>query len=432
MRRGAALILGFLLAAVGCSSNGNERTTAPAPRELTGIVWRDGGYEEVVRLDPARLRPQPGRRVPLGPQGGPWVLSPDRSLVAVGGPFKLRIVDLQRMRRLPDVPTGMEETVTLAWPVPDRLLLAGGTSEGREVEVIAVDLDRHRISSRRRIPGFVVDYAHGRRDLQLLVASTGRIGTCRLVVTDIEGRMRSARLARIPCGVRTSSTRSGLTVDHYRTPGLATGGGRSFVVSPDDLVAEVELDSFRTDYHELREKMSLLGRILGWLEPAAHAKGLSNGSLRSALWLGGDRLAVFGRNDHAFRGARGWSQRETPASLQLVDTESWTVRTIDSGADDALRADGLLLALGTSYSTADGYFTGDGLRTYTLSGDPVFHFFPGRPVWDVQVAGSRAYLSFEGAGENATVDLATGEVIARFEDDDPPSVLTGGRDRPRG
>jgi hypothetical protein len=426
------LVLALLLAAAGCSSSDDQPKDSAVPRDLTAVVSSEGGYGAVVRVDPTRLRPLPSPRVPLGRLGGPWVLSPDRSRVAVSTPSGVRLVDLAKMRAVGDVSTGLEETLALAWPMTERLLLAGRAAEGRAVELVAIDLPQRRVLARHRLPGFVVDDAAGSGDLELLMARIGTIGPCRLVVLDVDGRLRLRALSRIPCGVRTRAVGGGLTVDRSLAPGLVSADDRSFVVSQDDLIVEVEHDGLRVDYHELREETALLGRILDWLVPAANAKGLSEGWVRDLLWLDRDRLAVYGWNEHAARGPHGWEQRESPASLRLVDTSSWMYRTIDADASIVLRAGDLLLAFGTSYSTSSGRFEGDGLRTYTLSGSRRLHLFPGRPVWDVQVADGRAYVSFEGSDRNATIDLSGGGVLAVFEDVDPPSLLGGGRDLTRG
>jgi hypothetical protein len=96
-------------------------------------------------------------------------------------------------------------------------------------------------------------------------------------------------------------------------------------------------------------------------------------------------------------------QTWTPAGLKLIDTATWSVRTVDDRVSGFLFADGLLLASGSTI----------GLVAYGPYGDTRFALFPDRSPWVSAIVDGRAYVGFGGGpGQTLTVvDLATGKVV---------------------
>jgi hypothetical protein len=165
------------------------------------------------------------------------------------------------------------------------------------------------------------------------------------------------------------------------------------------------------------------GRVREWLEPTAYAKG-GSGPLRTAHWLGDGILAVTGSDEEpSDQSGRDAGARERPAGLSLVDTRTWTVRTIDRGASEVSVAGGLLLATGFEPSR-----DAIGLTAYELDGTRRFQRFAGRQAWVGQVHDARAYVDVFGPGaamqSHHVVDLATGRATSA-PGATPPRLLLG-------
>jgi hypothetical protein len=213
----------------------------------------------------------------------------------------------------------------------------------------------------------------------------------------------------------------GLRVYRYTSPGLAVDEeeDRLLIASPrGDVIAEVDLASLEVSYHSLREEISLLERLHNWLEPAAEAKGASDGSVRRARSLGNGRLAVFGLDEHAFLDEDGnLQQRMTPAGVRLIDTEDWSARMLDAKASAATVASGTLLAFGSYYDWDSRQWVGAGVSGYSLDGERRFHLFGEDPVWDVQVVGTRVYAAFEDSNRAALIALPSGRLVRMLDTD---------------
>jgi hypothetical protein len=404
---------------------------------LLGVVWveDEGGY--VAELDPRSLEPRPGPQVPLGSASGPWAFSPDGSRVAFGGDKAVRIVDLKSRRVVGDVPK-RGVVGAIAWPEPRRLLVATGFNWERGVDALVLDPASARLVSRQALGGSLMDWARMPEGLLLLLGPPSGIGPARLVVFSARKGIRVVRLARVPAGFESEELERGLSVDHFRTPGLAfapgpnpgtfaaRGKGRAFVAWAADEIAEVDLASLRVTYHPLDEETSLLGRLRDWLEPPAEAKGAADGSLRRALWLGNGLLAVSGFDDHALLRGGSQDQRTTPAGLRLVNTGSWSWRMLEPRATAATLAGTTLLVFGSFYTSETGLFEGMGLSAYTLEGEKRFHHFEAEPIWFVETAGSYAYVGFDDSCAGALVELSSGRHLRDLEagpDCDWPSLL---------
>lgn len=359
-------------------------------QQLLGI--QDG---KLVRVDSETLRPLPGASILVGSGGcaprlggracwtnAPWTVSPDRARLAVArnDASSLRLVDVRRTRVVADVRLDGGAVGALAWLSPGRLLAVQETNWERQ-RLVAVDLARRKVAVRRALGGSVVQLTRTPRELVMLLAPAQAISPARIAVADPRGTVRFVRLGKIAAGSKVLGTGSNHRVDS-RVPGLAVDpqGRRAFVLSQ-SLAAEVDLGTLAVSYHPLGPPRSLLAR----------AKQ-TNGYARTARWLGGDRLAVSGADSD--------ESAARPAGLLLVDTRTWSVRTIEPRAFGFRVADNLLL------------WTGDGLAAYGLDGEQRFHLFDGSVTWVAQVHGGRAYVGISGQdGVLRIVDLADGRVV---------------------
>jgi hypothetical protein len=394
-------------------------------RPLLGIVHR-GRVAKLVRVDPHSLRALRRPVVPLGAVTS-WTTSPDRSRIAVGRTqgaprnpsASIRFVRARWMRAAGGVQLGRGEISELTWIAPNRVLSLHGVCCG-SVDVVAVDVRAQRIVRRVPLPGEVIRRERTREGLVLLVTSSDRIEPVRLVVANADGELRSAVIQRIWGGRDLPDDYATDPVARYSYPALAVDpdGNRAFLFSAGGDVADVDLATMSVEYHVLEEPSSLFRRFRNWLEPEAHGKA-SEGPSLNARWLGDGLIALTGKDEQAYRDQAGSLQlREQPLGVKLVDTRSWTLRTLDREGDHVRLAGNLLLATRFSWDSTARAISGMGLAGYTLDGQKRFHLFEQKVLFDLIVYGTRAYVML---GEyNAfvvpprvykVVDLASGDVL---------------------
>jgi hypothetical protein len=271
---------------------------------VIGVV----GYRPAVvaRLDPRTLRPLPGARIrlPHGISGYGW--TPDRSLLVLG--------------------------------------------------------PRRRRAARDR-PGPAAPGGH----MVLLSTSVDRIGPARLQVVDDRGRVRTAELEGVDAGFQNPPDRDSPapTASPGRPPwpSTPTAGGRSW--SPP---APSSPRSAWTASRSPTEACGSRSRCCGGsplARPPAEAK-LNAGTWRAACWLGDGRLAVWGSESRGL-GDDPAEQRfeQRPSGLKLIDTRTWTVRTLHPTATDASWQGGRLLAFGSTWDHETKREVGVGLTLYT-------------------------------------------------------------------
>jgi hypothetical protein len=440
------------VAMVSASRDGTAATAVdvPAPTArpaaLLGMV---GGRERamLVRVEPGTLRAEPGPRIDLGSGGcasrsvgtacwgvPAWSFSPSRRVLAVARHEQslvrsLRLVDVQRMRVVGDVPLEGMGVGALAWLRSGSLLAVQEACCGERQQLLTVDPAQRRVTATRALGGTVLALDATAQELVLLLAPAGSIGPARLAVADGGGAVRFVALRGMLAGRAPRPGERDLHSSVQRIPGFALdrGGRRAFVVESGRVVV-VDLASLDVAEHRIERSRSLLARLRDWIEPAAQAKG-TTGPQRAASWLGRGLLAVTGADEETFTDARGALQmRLRPAGLDLVDTRSWTARTIDPGASGLVRAGGLLLATGESWDSDNDRRSAIGLTAYGLDGRRRFRLLDGRQVWVAWVHGDRAVLGVVARDGRErplrTVDLRRGAVIATRRDE-PPILLTG-------
>ncbi|MEX2644789.1 MAG: hypothetical protein WD249_00860 [Gaiellaceae bacterium] len=418
-----AMLLALVALAVPATSAAPWATWPAAssnPGPLLGLVFEGSGWR-LARIEPASLEAT-GRRIYVGPTSGSWSFSPDRSLLAVAaqtstGRDVVRVVDpvSLRQRAMVRLTHGLG---AVAWPAPNRVLaLSPGRGWGL-VEVVAYDPLARRVVRRAQLTGTLLRTARTPGGLALLLAPGDGMGAARLAVVDADGRVRTIGLDLVAGWVEPDGEP---WVFRQRVPGLAVDpeGARAFVVPAEGPVLEIDLATLAVRERALSRPVSLLGRLRDWLEPAARAKG-SDGPTRTARWLGNGLLAVSGSDGRAtVRDGRIERQTWTPAGLELIDAQTWSVRTVNERASGFLFAEGTLLASGT----------GIGLVAYSPYGEERFALFPDRSPWVSGIIGGRAYVGF-GGGPGQTlsvVDLATGRVVGRHEGI-VPQLLLGAAD----
>lgn len=405
---------------------------APSPTAQLGIV-ATRSTTSLVRLDPVSLK-RTGRALDLKGYAGMWALAPDRRRLAIG--VRLRSESSEETLRFYTVagPRRSGRGVPLdgtaaavAWVRQDRILAYVNeccANPNGTASVLAIDPGTGRVVARTPVDGSAVQVARTPDSLVLLVGPTNGIGPSRLDVFDAEGTRRSAQLADVVAGFTWPDEKAGAPVGTRLVPGLAidTTGKRAFAVSPEGVVAEVNLGSLLPSYHRWIEETSPLERLAGWLTPPAEAKGV-NGPALTARWLGDGFLAVAGTSEIAALEHGNLHMSSRPLGLRIVDVREWTARMLDAGADTFALSDGTLLARGSSWDSEPHRESGMGLAAYGADGARRFQLFPGQPVWIGYVYRGRAYVSLSGRAQLKIVDLASGRIVGTRRAEAPWPLL---------
>jgi hypothetical protein len=385
-------------------------------------LWNTPISALLERVDPRTLQRR-GRPLRLGRHAyfADFDFSPDGSQIVLFGPeARLLIVNVRRLRLLPEIRVYAEGDVIAAAWVGGRIL-AASQYLGR-ITFFSVDPATRRIAVGRAIQGSIQDAAEVASGLVLVVSPPDSIGPSRLVVFAENGTLRTAGIDRIDSGAEPFDEQTTNVVHHAR-PGLAIDreSNRAFVVGAGAPVAAVDLRTMAVAYHDLSTPVSLLGRLHDWFEPAAAAKGLAEGPTRRAAWLGNGALAVWGWDDRAAPGERALMSQE-PAGLSLVDTRDWSIRRLDPGATSVVVANGRLLAFAWLRTSGGSRPSGMGLTAYGPDGAARFHVLGSQPVLSVQTSGDRAFV--RGVKSSYSVlDLRSGRFVRSFRGEMPQLLL---------
>ena len=329
MRRPFAALVA---AAVVVASGWSEAEPAGA-RQPVGVFSPIGGEAPILaRLAPGSLRP--GRlRLRLGEYHEDWSFSPDGSQLALGMGGQgdpcgrgICIVDAGTMRIAGYVHASIA-VEAVAWLRPRRIV--GVLQRGG---VFVADPVTETIVHSRNLPFQPFGPAVARTSEGLAVLMRSR--PPQLVVVNAHGDVRSVSLRRIERGAALAAAPRGL---------------RAFVTSAGGPVAEVNVRTMGVRYH-------------GVATP-------HDGERREALWLGDGMLAVSG---------------DPNAGVTVIDTRTWTARTVAPGATSARLAGGRLLVYSERFRPRS---RGIGLRVYTRDGRRlVRHLFGDRHL-EVEVLG---------------------------------------------
>jgi hypothetical protein len=390
----------------------------------------------VARLDPRTLRPLPGPRIRLAYGVSGYLWSPDRQRLVLGDvdDDALHVIDPVRLRRVATIRFGIVAAAPQdpVWLGPRRLaVVAGNSADGSTL--VLVDPVAGRLLSRRRLaPAGIIAAGAGDR-LVLLHTPVEQIGPAHLSVVDDRGRMRTVQLAGVRAGFQHPPDwdKPG-AYGVMRDPALAVdpAGGRAFVVAAGATMAEVDLGSLRVTYRRLRQPASLLRRLAHWLVPPAEAK-LAAGTWRSACWLGGGTLAVWGTDARVTGDTPAELRSDTRASgIKLVDTRTWTARALDPEATAVRWRAGRLLAFGSIWDGQAQRERGNGLAVYGPGSRPPRHLLGDLAVLDAHLHGDLVYASVDNGGEqpgSVVVSLREGRVL-RASKEWLPSLLLADHD----
>ena len=295
-------------------------------------------------------------------------------------------------------PGELWDAAALGWVTPGRLLAVNRASGGIAT-LLVVDTSTGRVVRRVDLGGVLLGRALVGDRLVVLVAPFDSFGPARVVTADAGGDLRTAAIAGISAGSHFDNTADSGPVGEVRTPGFAVDpAGTAYVVGPDLRVAAVDLATMRVSYHGPTRTL---------------AKAL-NGTTRIAAWLGGGRIAVSGI-DYASSGTgRDLQVTSTAFGLHLLDTSTWTYRTL------APSAAGLIAAGRTVFATAP-----DAFGAYDASGRHLYDLSMPTRAW-LSAAGRYGYVCTDRWLTRIT-DLATGVdvTVPRPETRACPTLLTG-------
>jgi hypothetical protein len=372
--------------------------TAAASEPLLGMLMRPDTSVLLARLDPFSLEPI-SRGIELGEYHEAWSRSPDRTNVALGisapgesGRIGIVIVNPDEMRVVGEIETG-GAAEALAWFTP-RLLAAGLVRDG----TVLVNARSGEVL--RRWPSLSDPEASARvRDGLVMLfrapatSSEGSAtATARLAIVDSGGRLRSVLLDRIPLRTRYVggtyyTDAAGLAVDPERE--------RAYVFAADAPVAEIDLPAMSVSYHRL-EALFLRPGELANNEVQPDDVGARS---RRAVWLGGSRALVFGR-ELVTAGTESFDS--VAAGAVVVDTATWESCTLDPRGSVAEIVAGRVLTYGPG---------GTGLRLFS-PGRKTLHLLDGEQISFVSTAGNRAYVR----GRRATyvIDARSGAALRKI------------------
>jgi hypothetical protein len=342
--------------------------------------------------DSTTLQPLPGRKV-LMRSACIWAFSPTRALLAYSScdDGTLAFVNARVMRAAGTMDVGglAGQITQLSWLRADRML-AVVTRDGTSTLAV-VDPVKRKVVRRVELPGPVTSRSVLRDGhVAYLVGHNGSFGPARVAVADADGDVQTATLDRITVG-SVFDEQARTPTGQMREAGFAVDveGNRAFVVSPSELlVAEVDLGTLVVGYHGTSRTLS---KVI-------------EGPTRDALWLGDGMLAIAGADFHTAVKGGETTIETTPYGLQLVDTRTWTSRTVDPRVTYilAVPGGGALALLGPDDRVHQAVaWGGDGAVRYRLT-------VPAHG-W-VDVAGSRGVVC---SGEHAVrvVDAASGRTL---------------------
>jgi hypothetical protein len=419
-------------AAVALLAAGSAHPRAAKNLPLLGIMTGSAGQQSLVRVNPANLRPLPGRRLDVRYISGGWAYAPNSRLLALARHEQengyrdsqafIRLIDPMAMATVADIPIGRGPLYgdALQWLQPDRIVGIAWDCCADEYDLVVVDPEGRRVVERRALHVYPIRALRAGKQLVVLAAPRAGIGPVSVLTIDPQGSVRSVVLDRIEGGSERLGEEPEMGVKTVR-PALVVlrGGERALVFSPSGLAAEVDLGSFAVEYH----------RYLAGRAPAARTKRWV-AAQRWAEQVGDGLVAVTGSSHEPYVDAQGKEQfRSVPAGVVLVDVRGWTVRAIDANADvfalasDNALTEDLLLVTGLRADTGTKEYRGSGLTAYSLSGRLVFQLFKGKDAYLARVYRTRAYVGVDSTTLRV-VDIGSHRVTGKRAGKTLPWLIT--------
>lgn len=315
----AAVLAGALLptdgAGGGARSHDVAASAARAP--VLGVSYPGGPRGRIARHDPVTLE-RVGRSAPV--RGYLW--ASDRSpsggavALAVSNRGRVQIFGTRPVAFSRTIETGRREGVSLLrWVTPERMVALAGRSR---TDVLDLDLARGRVAARRPLGGRAYGTAKAADGLAVLVGP--RDGDAWLVLVT-PGASRRIDLPGARVRLRTTGD---LRPDDPPElfPGLVVDGNVAYVAPAGaPRIVRVDLASGAATSHALA---------------AGAAKG-GAAQTRFLQALGGGRLLLTAQDV----GASGRVERQ---SSQIVDTATWSLRTLSASNPHAVgSAEGIVL-----------------------------------------------------------------------------------------
>jgi hypothetical protein len=313
-----------------------------------------------------------------------------------------------RMRGSVEV-TKSGRIVLSSWLTPRRVLAFSRSCCPRKLSLSVLDPIAQRLLAHRTLRGTPVKAARSTAGLGVLLVPEAGAGPPTVAHVDPEGVVRSAALHRIRAGVEID-TETGGRLRRANDPGLAVDpAGRAYIVAGDSPVADVDLTTMAATYRDLGEPISLLGRLRDRLEPKARADAPVNGPLRSARWLDRGLVAVSGTNGRFSVWPDGTVDGSyVAAGLKLIDTKTWTIRTLDSESPAFAYAAGRVVSFHPPAPSGDE----GAVVAYGLDGEERFRL--GGLDWLGIFNTYQRYVYLpQGDWSVAVLDASRGKVIAR-------------------
>ncbi len=434
------MLAALALAAFGVAAAQPQSSPRPlglkstaSPHSLLAFAFGRHGDQHLVRVDPLTLRQRRGPRLAVTGHALGWSFSPEGRVLALGDNSggEVFLVDPRRLRLTGRVSAAdYGQVFATAWIGEHLLALVNtccmsdepDTDEGLALAVI--DPQRRQRLLSRPLDGSLQGFAQTPSVLVVLLGPKNALGPARITVVDADGSMRTVTLDRVLAGQERPAQQDGHA--RFAAPGLALdpGGARAFVIGAGAPIAEVDLTTLAVSYHDVSTPISLLGRIGAWLEPAAEAKVPLAGPMRRARWVGDGFLAVWGHDTEVTGRGRNVQMREIPAGVKLIDTRTWTIRTLEPDAVALAVAGDTLVAYGVRWDSAARKRSGMGLTAFGPSGEVRFKRFGNAPIALVEPLGSRIAVFRDAALSYSVLDARTGEVLGRFKGPMPQPLVS--------
>ncbi|HYU65855.1 MAG TPA: hypothetical protein VEK09_03825 [Jatrophihabitantaceae bacterium] len=266
------------------------------------------------------------------------------------------------------------------------------------ISFVLVDAQKRTVLRTVTLAGSQFDAEPTANGLVTLLGPAKGIGTARIAVAHADGTVRTAPLPGVSVGSRRMGTGSDPTVRSV-IPGFATdpSGTIAVAVTAGNRAVSVDLETLAATTHVLTE------RTIQRVEKSIQ------GPQRYARWVGDGLLAV-GGSDWSMDADKHVSARA--AGVRLVDTRTWTMRTLDADNSAFSFAPGVVLTYGGSWSAAARTYTG--VHAYALDGELRWSLYEGQDAY-APVHGSLVYVQrYLGANRPDRLDVvdpATGAVL---------------------